>query len=52
VLAITGTRIDAVGTDAEILGRRQATTKVIDLQGKTVIPGISVGGKVVFTATK
>jgi predicted amidohydrolase YtcJ len=40
-LAISGTRIDAVGTDAEILTRKQARTKVIDLQGRTVIPGIS-----------
>ena len=40
-LAISGTRIDAVGTDAEILTRKQALTKVIDLQGRTVIPGIS-----------
>ena len=40
-LAITGTRIDAVGTDEEILARRQPQTNVIDLQGRTVIPGIS-----------
>ena len=40
-LAITGTRIDAVGTDEEILVRRQVKTNVIDLQGRTVIPGIS-----------
>ncbi len=40
-LAITGTRIDAVGTDQEILSRKQAQTQVIDLQGRTVIPGIS-----------
>ncbi len=40
-LAITGTRIDAVGTDQEILSRRQAKTQVIDLHGQTVIPGIS-----------
>lgn len=40
-LAISGTRIDAVGTDQEILGHKQAQTKVIDLQGRTVIPGIS-----------
>jgi len=40
-LAITGTRIDAVGTDEEILARRQAKTEVIDLHGRTVIPGIS-----------
>jgi predicted amidohydrolase YtcJ len=40
-VAITGTRIDAVGTDQEILARRQPKTQVIDLQGRTVIPGIS-----------
>ena len=40
-LAITGTRIDAVGTNQEILARREAKTHVIDLQGRTVIPGIS-----------
>jgi predicted amidohydrolase YtcJ len=40
-LAITGTRIDAVGTDEEILARRDTKTNVIDLQGRTVIPGIS-----------
>jgi predicted amidohydrolase YtcJ len=40
-LAITGTRIDAVGTDQAILARRQPKTQVIDLEGRTVIPGIS-----------
>ena len=40
-LAITGTRIDAVGTDQEILARREPKTQIIDLQGRTVIPGIS-----------
>src|SRR5579862_6706780 len=40
-LAISGTRIDAVGTDDEILSRKQAKTEVIDLHGRTVIPGIS-----------
>jgi hypothetical protein len=35
-LAITGTRIDAVGSDQEILSRRSAKTEVIDLQGRTV----------------
>lgn len=40
-LAISGTRIDAVGTDQEILARREPKTQVIDLHGRTVIPGIS-----------
>jgi predicted amidohydrolase YtcJ len=40
-LAITGTGIDAVGTDQEILSRRSAKTEVIDLQGRTVVPGFS-----------
>jgi len=40
-LAITGTSVDAVGTDQEILLRRQVKTELIDLHGRTVIPGIS-----------
>ena len=40
-LAITGTRIDSVGTDQEVLRLKQAATNVIDLHGQTVIPGIS-----------
>jgi predicted amidohydrolase YtcJ len=40
-LAITGTRIDAIGTDQEILSRRSAKTEVIDLGGRTVVPGFS-----------
>jgi predicted amidohydrolase YtcJ len=40
-LAVTGTRIDAVGTDQEILSRKSAKTEVIDLQGRTVVPGFS-----------
>ena len=40
-LAISGSRIDAVGTDGEILRRRSAKTEVIDLQGRTVVPGFS-----------
>ena len=40
-LAITGTRIEAVGTDAEIMALRQANTQILDLHGQTVIPGIS-----------
>ncbi|PYX54391.1 MAG: hypothetical protein DMG76_22070 [Acidobacteria bacterium] len=40
-LAISGSRIDAVGTDGEILSQRSAKTEVIDLQGRTVVPGFS-----------
>jgi len=40
-LAITGTRIDDVGTDQEIWSRKSAKTEVIDLQGRTVVPGFS-----------
>ena len=40
-LAISGTRIDAIGTDQEVLAHMQPQTKVIDLVGQTVIPGIS-----------
>jgi len=40
-LAITGTRIERVGTDQEIMATKQAQTRVIDLQGRTVVPGFS-----------
>jgi predicted amidohydrolase YtcJ len=40
-IAITGARIEAVGTDQEILAHKQPKTEVIDLHGRTVIPGIS-----------
>jgi predicted amidohydrolase YtcJ len=40
-LAVAGTKIEAVGTDEEILAKKQTGTKVIDLHGRTVIPGIS-----------
>ena len=39
-VAISGARIDAVGTDQEIVRRRNARTKVIDLEGRMVIPGL------------
>lgn len=39
-LAVSGSRIEAVGKDREILKHRQSHTRIIDLQGKTVIPGI------------
>ena len=42
-LAITGDKIDAVGSNADIARRRSANTKVIDLKGKTVLPGITDG---------
>jgi cytosine/adenosine deaminase-related metal-dependent hydrolase len=38
-LAIRGNRIVAVGTNAEIRKLRSARTEVIDLGGKTVVPG-------------
>jgi predicted amidohydrolase YtcJ len=39
-LSVTGSRIDAVGADAESAARRGPATRVIDLHGYTVIPGI------------
>jgi hypothetical protein len=39
-LSVTGTRIDAAGSDTEMLARRGPQTRVIDLHGRTVIPGI------------
>jgi hypothetical protein len=39
-IAIQGERILAVGSTEEILRLRQSQTRVIDLQGKTVVPGL------------
>jgi predicted amidohydrolase YtcJ len=38
-LSVTGSRIDAVGSDEQILKRRRASSRVVDLHGRTVIPG-------------
>jgi predicted amidohydrolase YtcJ len=40
-IAITGSRIVAIGTDAEILDREGDKAIVIDLHGQTVVPGFS-----------
>jgi len=39
-LAVEDARIAAVGTDAAILKRRNAHSEIVDLHGRTVIPGI------------
>lgn len=39
-ISVTGTRIDAIGADDEVLRLKSGKTKVMDLQGRTVIPGI------------
>ncbi len=39
-LSITGPRIDAVGSEAQLRSHRGPATRVIDLHGRTVIPGI------------
>ena len=39
-IVISGTRIDEVGSNEEILRRQEPKTKVIDLANRTVIPGI------------
>src|SRR5258708_1063882 len=40
-LAVSGTRIEAIGSDQEIARLQQPKTTVIDLHGRTIIPGIS-----------
>lgn len=39
-VAVEGDRVVAVGSDDEILQRVGPTTKVVDLKGRTVIPGL------------
>lgn len=40
-IAITGERIDRVGTISEVMKEKSAGTRVVDLKGKMVIPGIT-----------
>ena len=40
-VAISDGRFLAVGTDPEVLALRDATTKVINLNGRTVVPGLN-----------
>ncbi|HWF83442.1 MAG TPA: amidohydrolase family protein [Vicinamibacterales bacterium] len=40
-LAIRGDRLVAVGQDAEILALKGAATQVVDLGGRTVVPGLT-----------
>ena len=40
-VAITGDRFTAIGNDASVLKRRGPKTRVIDLEGRTVIPGLN-----------
>jgi len=39
-LVLRGARIDAVGSDREILAHRRAHAHMIDLKGRTVVPGL------------
>jgi predicted amidohydrolase YtcJ len=39
-VAMKGGKITAVGADADVLKERGANTKVIDLKGRTVLPGL------------
>src|SRR5262245_24444302 len=40
-VAVEGGKILAVGSDGEVLKRRGATTRVVDVGGRTVIPGLN-----------
>ena len=39
-LYVRGARIEAVGSNRELMGRRGSHTRLIDLHGRTVIPGV------------
>jgi predicted amidohydrolase YtcJ len=39
-IAVKGARIEAIGSDAEILKHRRGHARIIDLGGRTVIPGV------------
>jgi predicted amidohydrolase YtcJ len=39
-LAVRDGRIEAIGSDREVLARRRADARVVDLKGRTVLPGL------------
>jgi predicted amidohydrolase YtcJ len=39
-IAVKGERIEAIGSDAEILKHRDGHARIVDLKGRTVIPGV------------
>ncbi|MGH9347092.1 MAG: amidohydrolase [Vicinamibacterales bacterium] len=39
-LAVAGERIIAVGTDAEVLAHKGRSTRIVDLAGRTIVPGL------------
>jgi len=39
-IAVTGNRITAVGSNADILKQKTAATKIIDAKGRTILPGL------------
>jgi predicted amidohydrolase YtcJ len=39
-VAVTGNKIERVGTDREVLALRNADTRVVDLKGRSVLPGL------------
>jgi predicted amidohydrolase YtcJ len=39
-VAVNGPRIEAIGSDRQVLAHRRSHSRVIDLKGQTVIPGI------------
>ncbi len=40
-VAIDGARIEATGSDADILKLQKSNTRVVDLKGRTVVPGLN-----------
>jgi predicted amidohydrolase YtcJ len=40
-IAVTGDRIEQVGSNADVLKTRTASTRVVDLRGQMVIPGVT-----------
>jgi predicted amidohydrolase YtcJ len=40
-VAIDGARVEATGSDADMLKLRNSNTRVVDLKGRTVIPGLN-----------
>jgi hypothetical protein len=48
-VAVRGGRVLAVGKDDDVMVLRRSTTRVVDLGGRTMVPGPSTGSKPSWT---
>ena len=51
-IAVAGGLIAAVGNDGDVMALRSPSTTVIDLRGRSVVPGCRAGSLIARSATR